>query len=210
MASGVAHALVAYELSVLKPPQRVVFAFGCVPATEASGVGHRKDEHASPEVRRADFGDAEHVPLRIEPELGQVAEYNVEPASSESCDVLHEDVARSHLANDSRELAPEAGALSADAGALASIGDVLTREAASDEIHCSTPASAVERSHVAPDRSRIQSAFLHARRQYRASVGFPLHVADDASRSGSKSDPEVESTAAREERQHSEGRIIHI
>jgi hypothetical protein len=110
-----------------------------------TGVGHaREDEEPLPEVGRPDLGRGEHAPFRIEPERGQVSEDNVESSNSESRHVLHEDEARSHVANDTSEVTPEAGVLALDAGSLARVADVGAREAASDEIHDATPRAAVE------------------------------------------------------------------
>ena len=58
-------------------------------------------------LARAEVVSAEHFPFRIKPERGQVAKHTVESSSKESCDVLHEHVIRSQLANDSKVLAPE-------------------------------------------------------------------------------------------------------
>lgn len=57
----------------------------------------------------------------------------------------------------------------------------LTRIAASDEIHDSTPRSAVEGSHIIPHRTGSHVTLLHRLAQIREAEGFPLHHADDAS-----------------------------
>lgn len=51
---------------------------------------------------------AEHIPFRIEPEFGQVAEYPPEGfwVSKECWDVLHDDVSRLYCANDVGEPGP--------------------------------------------------------------------------------------------------------
>jgi hypothetical protein len=46
------------------------------------------------------------VPFRIKPERGQVSENSLKAPSKQSCDVLHDDVARSYLANNSGVLRP--------------------------------------------------------------------------------------------------------
>ena len=43
-----------------------------------------------------------------------------------------------------------------------------------DAIHCSTPACAVEGSHVRPDRRLIQSSCFHMRDKEARDIGFPL------------------------------------
>lgn len=59
----------------------------------AVGVG--QNEEPLPDVRRPHVARAKARPLRIEPERGQVPEYPVEPSSSESADVFHDDEAGS-------------------------------------------------------------------------------------------------------------------
>lgn len=141
---------------------------------------------------RADVARSMHVPLRIEPERGQVAEHAVESSSSESCAVLHEDVARSYLANDPSELLPETRALAVDPCALACGRDVLTGKTSHDEIHVASPGHSVEGADVGPNRRRIQATRFHASRQNRDGVSVPLHVTDRASTSNSSSDGQVE------------------
>jgi hypothetical protein len=76
----------------------------------ARGVGHvwrpRDDEEPISTLRGADGGSWNAVPPRIVPERGQVSENGSKSASKESCDVLHDDEARSKLANDPCVFAP--------------------------------------------------------------------------------------------------------
>ena len=72
--------------------------------SDTRGVGHNPDPVAS--VRRTNGGSWYAVPFRIVPERGQVAENSLNSPSKQSCDVLHEDVAGSYLANNSGVLAP--------------------------------------------------------------------------------------------------------
>ena len=97
------------------------------------GVPHNPD--AVPDVRCANGRSGNAVPLRIIPERGQVSENVSKSPSKQSCDVLHEDVARSHLANDPGELGPQSAALAADAGASSGNADVLAGESAADEVN---------------------------------------------------------------------------
>jgi len=46
------------------------------------------------------------MPLRIVPERGQVSENSSKPPPKQCCDVLHNDVLRSYLANKSGIFAP--------------------------------------------------------------------------------------------------------
>jgi hypothetical protein len=73
-------------------------------------------------------------PLRIIPERGKGPEYIAHSPRKQRCDVLHEDVSGSHLANDSGKLPPEAGSFAVESGALSRVADVLAGEAPADEI----------------------------------------------------------------------------
>lgn len=86
----------------------------------------------------------------------------------------------------------------------------LAREARNDEIHEAAPRAAVEGRNVAPDRRRIQEAFVHARDQERGSEGFPLRVQDRASASAGETDPEVEASGSGAQGRDVEGRKSHI
>ena len=68
-------------------------------------VGNGEKSGAS--LRCAGVGCVKHSPFRIVPEVGQVSENVSESDSQVICDVFQDDVTRSHLANDSRELGPE-------------------------------------------------------------------------------------------------------
>lgn len=83
----------------------------------------------------ANGGSRYAVPLRIIPDLGQVSENLVEPSTKQSCDVLHDDVARSYLANKSGVFAPETAALAFNASTSSRRADVLTGEASDDNVH---------------------------------------------------------------------------
>jgi hypothetical protein len=80
-----------------------------------------EDEDALAAVRGSRLGRGETVPLRIEPERGEIMEDDVEAASSEGGDVLDEDVAGLDFVDDAGVLGPEAGAGSADSGLLTGI-----------------------------------------------------------------------------------------
>lgn len=119
-------------------------------------VGVPKCENEDPLslVRRPHIERSEAVPFRIEPEIGQVSENNVESSGNKGANVLHEDEARTHLGNDASHLAPEAGALAHDSDSLPCIADVLAREAARDDIHEAAPGFAVEGANIVPDREQ--------------------------------------------------------
>lgn len=156
-------------------------------------------------MRRADLGRRKQIPLRIEPELGQVREDGSEAAPNKSGDVLQEDEARSHLANDASDVGPEPP-LVGGAAALAGGGEWLAGEARSDAIHDAAPRAAVEGSEIRPNRRVIQGFVRHARSQDRAGIGFVLNEADDASSWDRQPEAEVESPDSGAETKHSEGR----
>src|SRR4051812_33090129 len=52
----------------------------------AVGVGQNEDPLS--QVGRSDIARAKHLPLRIEPEIGQVPEYAVDSSNKERADVL--------------------------------------------------------------------------------------------------------------------------
>ena len=121
-----------------------------------------QDEDPLAEVGRAHVGRGKHAPFRVIPEGGKVSKHAVHSSTKESCDILHEHVAGSYLANEPRELGPEAAARAADAFSPPGVGDVLAREAARDCIHASTPGSPVEAGNVAVDGAGIEAAVRHS------------------------------------------------
>jgi len=89
--------------------------------SDAFGVVHsppRDDEESLAAVRSANVGSSNVEPDRIIPRFGKVSENGVQPPRSEHCDVLHDDDARSKVANDSRELEPQTASLTREASAL--------------------------------------------------------------------------------------------
>jgi hypothetical protein len=149
-------------------------------------------------VRRSDSGRGKAIPFRIEPEFGQVREHSVKPSRSESCDVLHDDVSRSHLANDSSILGPEARPSAVEPFALSGERHVLTRKSASDAIHDSTPRLAVECGNIVPDRSRFQGLVFHPGHEDGRSEGVPLDITDSSGSSHGETDSKLEATDAGE------------
>jgi hypothetical protein len=119
--------------------------------------------------------------LRIIPHLGQISEYSSKPASSEHWGVFHDDVERSHLANDSGLLAPKpaAGAVDAFAGAVGR-ADVLAREASRNHVNTAPPRSSVKGANVVPDRERREKSVILPGTQYSSGVGVPLDGAHGA------------------------------
>ena len=128
--------------------------------------------------------------------------------SSDAWDILQQEVARSHVADDALNPGPQppfvVGALS-----LASDGEGLAREARSDEIHASTPRCAVEGFEIVPDRSRIQGLVFHPRHEHGRGVGFPLDVANGAGSGDGKLHGQVEPADSGAEGQYGEGTCSH-
>jgi hypothetical protein len=100
---------------------------------DALGVGH--NEQPVTHMWGTQRACGKHTPLRIKPEPGQVSENGVSPPNKESCDVLHEDVTGSNLANEPSKLKPQTGALTSQSGAESSLGDVLTGEASTEDVN---------------------------------------------------------------------------
>ncbi len=152
--------------------------FVSLPALHAEGVGHNPDSF--PLVRCAGMDSSEHSPRSIIPHLGQVSDHSSKPARSEHWGVFHEHEARSHLANDSGHLAPQAGACSVDSCTATGCADVLAREAARDDIHEASPRASVEGSHVVPDREGVETSVVLSGREDAAGVVVELDGADGA------------------------------
>ncbi len=102
-------------------------------ASAVIGVGNKPEPVSS--VRCTNGGSWYAVPLRIKPERGQVSENSLKPPSKECCDVLHDDVAWSKLANKSGVLRPKAAPLALNSRAFSCNTDVLAGEPAADDIN---------------------------------------------------------------------------
>ena len=114
-------------------PDRMSFAIlPLFSASFAFGVGHNPD--AVPAVRCTNGGSRYAVPLRIVPERGQVSENVSKPPSKQSCDVFHDNVARSYLANKPGIFAPETGSFAGQSGTVPGVTDVLAGEPAAYDI----------------------------------------------------------------------------
>ena len=124
------------------------------------------------------IGCSEHSPFRIVPQRGQVPENNVKSPRSEYWAILHDDVARSYLANDPRHVLPHSAPLSFDACSLSGCADVLTRKAARYHVNKAAPWSSVKGLNVIPYRERREKAFILSGGKYSSGVGFPLNCTD--------------------------------
>lgn len=102
------------------------------PSMLAVGVGH--NEHALSHVWCTQGARRNNRPFRIIPEAGQVSENNSHSVIEQRCDVLHDRVTWSYLANEPGNFSPEARSLSVKAGPSPSSRYVLAREPAADDI----------------------------------------------------------------------------
>ena len=128
----------------------------------------------------ADVDRAEHSPSRMEPHLGQVAEYDSKPPRSEHWAVFHERVTGSNLEKDSSHLGPEPRAFTIDPGALASRANVLAREAAGNNIDAASPGFPIECAHIVPDGKRFEASVTLPGEEDAAGVGSNLNSASGA------------------------------
>lgn len=142
----------------------------------ATGVGQNPDP--VPLMRSSGVGSSEHAPFRIEPHLGQVTEDDIKPARGKEWGIFHEDESRSHFANDSRHLFPEAGAFACDAVASSRCGNVLTGKPSRNHVNNPSPRASVKGSHVIPDRERRQKSIILSLDEYRSGIGFVFDGAD--------------------------------
>lgn len=122
-------------------------------ASPAVGVGTpRKHPRTLSAMRGTTVGRGQHLPLRIEPEVGQSAEDTVEPGADKPSAVFHEHVPGSHFADHAEHFVPEPRARPFEAGARSGTADVLAGEPPADDIDFSLPLTAIERPHVIENR----------------------------------------------------------
>jgi len=129
-------------------------------------------------VRGTEVVRSDAIPLSIEPERGQISEYDSEPPRSEHWGIFHEDEPGSNIANDASHFGPEPGSLAAETFSRPGDADVLARESARHHVNTAAPWSAVKGSDVIPDRERRQDSIVLARKQNVSGVGFELDGAD--------------------------------
>lgn len=150
-----------------------------------------------PAVGGTAVGRGEQLPFRIEPEVGKVGEDVRETVPNKSGDVLQEHESRSHVSDDPGDQRPEPSVI-VNSTALSGLGERLTGEAGTDEIHSSTPRPAVERGEVVPHRSPIQGLVRHPRHEAGRRVGVPLdcthHPVSGSEMVESQSETQLESS----------------
>jgi hypothetical protein len=118
------------------------------------------------------------IPDAIEPERGQLCENSANVSSSKDlCHVFQEHEPRSNFANDAEGVRPEVAFIEfTDVRTCGTPG--LTWEARSDDIHDSTPRSAIEGSDVVPDWEQVQQAVPLASEEHFSAIRLFFHGAD--------------------------------
>jgi hypothetical protein len=119
-------------------------------------------------------------PSRIEPQRGQVSEYDSEPPRSEHWRIFHEDESRSYFANDAGHFHPEPRSLSFEPGALSGGADILAGKAPRNHVNKSAPWLAVKGANVIPDRERLQLPVILSGHKYACGVSVDLNGTDGA------------------------------
>lgn len=113
-----------------------------------------------------------------------------------TADVLPEEERGFALVGNADLLEEEPAPFSVEPGLLSGDGEVLTRRAASDAIHDTTPRASIEGGEVVPDRSLTQGLLRHPGHEAGRGEGFPLDVHHTAGGStGCEVEPEVEPSA---------------
>lgn len=97
------------------------------------GVGNNPDAFAA--MGSAHGGRWYILPFRIVPEFGKGAEYGIHPSIKQRSDVLHDNVARSNLANEASVFIPEAAALTSKSCLKPCPTDILAGEPPADGIN---------------------------------------------------------------------------
>lgn len=165
---------------------------------ESAAVAVGQNPEALALVGGASGARRESRPLCIEPAFGKVPEY-VSPSSwliKEPCDVLQEHEVGLHFANHPGDVRPEPTGIFGPEP-LTGSAVRLTRESRSDEIHHSTPRSAIEGREIVPNRCRIHDLFRHALHDNRRGEGVPFTSGHKTgSTPGGKRDAQLESEGA--------------
>jgi hypothetical protein len=121
-------------------------ASGVRPSSRAFGVGH--DPDPIPAVRCANGGRWYAIPVRIEPDLGQVSENAAEPVAREGTNVFHDRVGGSYFANKTRELSPESRPFVCEPLVLACGRYSLTGESSANNVNWAGDVFCMESPHI--------------------------------------------------------------
>jgi hypothetical protein len=119
------------------------------------GVGSN-DPHAVASVWRTDVPSSKHTPDSIIPQAGKPFEDALESVSAQIRGVLGEDIRRLDLSNDAQHFEPKARAISVQPGTSTGAADVLTGEAAADDIDVAVPGISVKGADVIPDGKGVE------------------------------------------------------
>jgi len=146
-------------------------------------------------VRSTDVGRSYKQAFRIPTAVGQFSHdsgsraleqfafgfvHNGGGGSSDTCDVLQNEFARTASVRDVENAEEKPGALSVESCTATGNRQVLAGETGNDAIHASAPSCAVEGEQVRPDRRCIKRSRFHKRDKLAGSTGFPLHVTNGA------------------------------
>lgn len=156
------------------------FVLACVfGARHTVGVGIMcEDPKSLADMWGAHIIRSQHTPRSIIPCCGQRPEYGSESPSKQHWAVFHKDPLGLHFANDSVHLVPQAAARAFKPSAFSSHGNILTREAAGDDIDLAAPWGAIEGADVIPQREAGQLAVTLAGEQHFPCVGLDFNRAD--------------------------------
>jgi hypothetical protein len=169
-----------------------------------------EEPEALAEVGGANVGRAETTPARIEPEAGKVSEDSGKTSEpNKSGDVLHEQVARSQLAQALSGDGPQPP-ITVNAPPETGGGEVGTGESGGDEIHSATKRRWVEGLDRRPDRSAIQGLVSHPRHEDARGIGLPFDVAHAAAFESHQLEGELEASVAGEQMEHAQGSQYHV
>lgn len=163
-----------------------------------------EDEQPLAAMARTNLFRAEESCLNRETQLVKVSPNPLRPTGREHAGDVFDDAAPcAGLDENAAERAPQvARVVSSEPFAGEAVR--LARDAANDEIHLSTPPSAVEGSGVAPNRRRSHEARAHRRDQMGDGESLPLHHTDSATSRKREFESHVEPSASGADREGSQ------
>jgi hypothetical protein len=127
---------------------------------------------------RADFIRSHNDPARSIPKRGKITDDDGKSAGNKVWAVFHEHESRSNFANDARHFRPKSGSRAADTGAFPGATNVLTGEAAANDVNQSAPGSAVKVANIIPDRKRRKASVVLPGDKYPDGIRFAFNGAD--------------------------------
>jgi hypothetical protein len=181
-------------MAVRAPPFMRDFIARCASTLLLSSfaVGVGQDKQSPPLVRRPNFCRRIQSRLNSVTKLSKFGSDVGESQSKVACDVLEEAPAWLYFLDNASKVGPQVPRI-ALSKAFPCNGERLARVAARDNIHESTPWSAVEGGNIVPDRRPIQGLVFHPCHERSRGVGFPLDVTNSSvSFPKGKMEPEFE------------------